>query len=64
MDKTKTPPKVLKAYYLSPINGGYQLHELTIEDDIVSADVAVENPDAWPEVIGYLDNALAKQFPA
>lgn len=56
--------KVLKAYYLEPMNGGYQLRELTIEDDIVSDDKPVENPDAWPEVIGYLDTALAKQFPA
>lgn len=43
------------AYYMEPISGGYQLHRLTVQDDVVLADDKVEDPDGWPEVLGYLE---------
>jgi len=54
-------PKVQHAYYMEPINGGYQLHRLSIQEDVVLANDKVEDPDGWPEVIGYLEAEFAKE---
>lgn len=53
VDLVPTPTRY--AYYVQPINGGWQLHRLTIQEDIVLADERIEDPDGWPEVIGYLE---------
>ncbi len=47
--------KTLHAYYMEPTKGGYQLHRLTIQEDIVLSDERIEDPDGWPETLGYLE---------
>lgn len=54
-------PTTRFAYYMQPTNGGYQLHRLTIQEDVVLADDKVEAPDGWPEVIGYLEMEFTKE---
>lgn len=49
------------AYYMEPVKGGYQLHRLTIEEDVVLEDSKVEDPDGWPEALGYLEAEFAKE---
>lgn len=53
--------KPMTAYYMEPINGGWQLHRLTIQEDIVLNDEKVEDPDGWPEVIGYMEAEFSKE---
>lgn len=55
----KTP---LVAYYMVPKNGGFELRKLTIEEDVVLSDEAVDDPDAWEQTISTLENVLGKQF--
>lgn len=57
------PPevKVGYAYYMEPIKGGYQLHRLTIQEDMVLADDKIEDPDGWPETLGYLEVEFTKE---
>ena len=56
-----TNQKIRHAYYMEPINGGYQLHRISIQEDVVLQDERVEDPDGWPEVIGYLEAEFAKE---
>ncbi len=46
---------------MEPINGGYQLHRLTIEQDVVLQDEKIEDPDGWPEVMGYIEAEFSKE---
>lgn len=55
------PADIRFAYYMVPINGGYQLHRLSIQEDVVLADEKIEDPDGWPEVIGYLEAEFSKE---
>lgn len=55
------PTVTLHSYYLEEKSGGYQLHKVTIQDDIVVSDENVEDPDGWPEVLGYLEVEFAKK---
>jgi len=58
-----SPPelKIQYAYYMEPVKGGYQLHRLSVQDDVVLADDKIEDPDGWPEAIGYLEAEFAKE---
>lgn len=51
----------IQAYYMEAINGGWQLRRLTVQEDIVLADDKVEDPDGWPEVLGYLETEFTKE---
>lgn len=53
------PVKELHTYYLEEKSGGYQLHKVTIQDDIAVKDERIEDPDGWPEVLGYLEVQFA-----
>lgn len=54
-------PATRYAYYMQPVNGGYQLHRLSIQEDIVIVDEKIEDPDGWPEVLGYLEMEFTKE---
>lgn len=56
-----TDPKTRYAFYMQPFSGGYQLHRLTIQEDVVLADDKIEDPDGWPEVMGYLEAEFSKE---
>jgi hypothetical protein len=72
MDKRVIKPEVIKsvsdltakprfAYYMEPMSGGYQLHRLTVQEDVVLTDEKIEDPDGWPEVMGYIEAEFSKE---
>lgn len=62
MNQTKPAKKVSMAYYMVPLNGGFQVRQIIIEDDVVLTDEPVSDPDAWDQAIGVLENELSKKF--
>jgi hypothetical protein len=62
MNTTRPTKKVEKAYYLIPMNGGFQARELIIEDDTVLSDEPLSDPDAWDQTMIVLENELSKKF--
>lgn len=50
------------AYYMLEKNGGYEVYQSTIEDDIVLDTKRLSDPDAWDQSILTLEAALSKQF--
>lgn len=62
MNQTKPSKKVSMAYYMVPMNGGFQVRRLIIEDDVVLEDEPVSDPDAWDQSISILENELSKKF--
>ncbi len=50
------------AYYLIPINGGFQVRQLTIEEGIVLEDKLIEDPDAWEQTMSTLEHELSRKF--
>lgn len=54
-------PATRYAYYMQPISGGYQVHRLTIQEDVVLSDEKIEDPDGWPEALGYLEKEFTKE---
>lgn len=62
MNQTKPFQKVSIAYYMVPMNGGFQVRRILIEDDVVLEDEPVSDPDAWDQSISILENELSKKF--
>jgi hypothetical protein len=62
MNQTRPTKKVSTAFYMVPLSGGFQVRQLTIEDDIVLSDEPVSDPDAWEQSMSTLENELSKKF--
>lgn len=54
--------KEVVAFYIVPKNGGFQLRQVVIVDDIVLEDELFDDPDAWDQVICILEKELGKKF--
>jgi hypothetical protein len=50
------------AYYIIPKNGGFQVRQLTIEEDVVLEDKLLEDPDAWEQTMSTLEHELGRKF--
>lgn len=62
MNQTKPSQKVTMAYYMVPLNGGFQIRRVIIEDDVILVDEPVSDPDAWDQSMSVLENELSKKF--
>lgn len=62
MNQTKPLHKVTEAYYMIPMNGGFQIRKLMIEEDIILSDEPLSDPDAWDQSMSSLENELSKKF--
>jgi hypothetical protein len=54
--------KPIIAYFLTEKNGGYEVHEAYIEEDLVLGTKRLGDADAWDQSILVLEAALSKQF--
>lgn len=54
--------KPIIAYYLIEKNGGYEVHEAYIEEDLVLGTKRLGSADAWDQSILTLESALSRQF--
>jgi len=54
--------KPIIAYFLLEKNGGYEVHEAYIEEDLVLGTKRLSDADAWDQSILVLEAALSKQF--
>lgn len=62
MNQTRPSVKVSVAYYMVPLNGGFQVRKLQIEEDVVLSDEAVSDPDAWDQCVSVLEAEMSKKF--
>ncbi len=58
----KPTNKEIVAYYMTPKNGGFQLHRMVVEEDVVLEDKPFSDPDAWDQVLSVLESELSKKF--
>jgi hypothetical protein len=59
--KTRIIPKV--AYQMEERNGGFQLYKIEFNEDYSNfTREALDDPDAWNQIISLLEHELSKQF--
>jgi hypothetical protein len=54
--------KPLLSYYMVAKNGGYEVYQMTSEDDVVLEIKKLGDADAWDQSIAVLEQALGQQF--
>ncbi len=54
--------KPILSYYMVSKNGGYEVFQMTSEDDVILEVKKLGDPDAWDQSIAVLEQALGQQF--